>query len=136
MKLNLVPLLASAILLVIPLKAQIASAQSRPAEIFPILSGVELTEQQQSQIGQIRVEVRSQIQGILREEQRNRFKASLEQGEGIRKAIAAMNLTPEQATQLRQVFQSARSQYTSILTQEQKQKLRQNIRTLLLERRG
>lgn len=88
-------------------------------------TGLELTQQQRTQMEQIHRNTRSQMEAILTPEQKQRFQAALEQRQGMRSAIAAMNLSPEQQTQLRNIIQSARTQKDAILTSEQKQQLQE-----------
>ncbi len=44
------------------------------------------------------------MEATLTAEQKQQFQAALEQGRGMRGAIAAMNLSPEQQTQLRNIM--------------------------------
>lgn len=88
-------------------------------------TGLELTQQQRTQMEQIHRNTRSQMEAILTPEQKQSFQAALEQRRGMRAAIAAMNLSPQQQTQLRNIMQSARTQKDAILTSEQKQQLQE-----------
>lgn len=88
-------------------------------------AGLELTQEQQNQMQQIRRNTRSEIEAILTSEQKQQFQAALEQRRGMRSAIAAMNLSPEQQTQLRNIMQSAKAQKDALLTSEQKQQLQE-----------
>jgi Spy/CpxP family protein refolding chaperone len=133
MKLKLMSMLVGGIVLMTPFISRTTWAQPRSTEPLPIMAGVELTQQQESQLAQIRRQIRTEIENILSTEQRNQFKATWQQGEGLRSAIAAMNLTPEQKTQLREVFQSTRSRFANTLTPEQRQRLRQNLQQLTLQ---
>ncbi|NJP10618.1 MAG: hypothetical protein HC866_15030 [Leptolyngbyaceae cyanobacterium RU_5_1] len=116
--------------MIAPLVTPIA-VKAAPLGDLPVLSGIELTQQQEDQLAQARRQVRSQLEAIVSPEQRNQFKAALEQRDGLRDAIAAMNLSPEQKAQIRQVLQSSRSQFSGILTAQQKQQLWQNLRSRL-----
>lgn len=127
MKLKLLAIVLGSIVLGTPLVLKSAWAQTTASPI-PLMTGVELTQQQETQLAQIRRQTWTQIQQILSREQLNEFKAAMEQGAGLRGAIAAMNLSPEQKTQLRQVFQSGRQQMGAVLRPEQKQQFRQNLR--------
>lgn len=118
---------AGALIAIAPFSAQLAQAQ--PArQLYPMLTGLELTQPQQAQLQVMANQTRSQIEQILRPEQRTALQTALSQGQPLPQAISSMNLTNEQTAQLRQVLQAARQQAASILTPEQKQQLRQNLR--------
>lgn len=135
MKRKLMTMLAGGLILITPFIAKAGWAQSAANAPFPIMNGVELSQQQEAQLQQVRLQTRAQIEQILTPEQRNQFKASLERGEGIQKAIAAMNLSTEQKSQLQTVFRSAREQFGNTLTPEQKQQIRSNVRSTIMQRR-
>jgi periplasmic protein CpxP/Spy len=128
---KLLATVAGMVVLVSPFTSTTAKAQS--ANDVPILSGIELTQSQENQFAQLRSQVRSQIEAILTPEQIAQFKASLEQRQGLRAAIASMNLSQNQKQDLRRIFQSSRTQVNSTLTPEQKQQLRKNIRAKVLD---
>lgn len=131
MKLKLIALVTGTVLLLTPLSAGFVNAQTDP---FPALAGLELTQQQQTQLTQLRQQTRTQVESILTPQQREQFKATLIEKKSLQSAIAALNLTPQQTDQLRQVLQSARTQVSSILTPEQQQQLRQKIRSTVRNR--
>ncbi len=109
-----------------------AKAQTAPlTELFPILSGVQLTTQQKIQVVELGSQAQSQIGNIVTSEQRNRFRTALAQGSGFVEAIAAMKVTPEQQTQLQGVFRSTQTQLISIFTPAQRQRILENVRSLL-----
>jgi len=135
MQLKLISMLAGAVVLVAPLTTMIAHAQSNaPNQQFPILSGIELTQEQKTQLAQLRQETRASIEKILTQEQRNQFITALEQGQDFKSAIAAMNLSPEQKTQLRSVFQSAQAKFANTITPEQRRQLFQNVGSRMMQR--
>ena len=125
------PLLAGAIAIIVTVIPGIAQAQTvnLPTELFPVLSGVELTQQQQEQLSQIRLSTRSQLENILTTDQHEQLITNLEQGEGLLAAFSAMNLSADQQSQLRKVFQSTRSQLRSIITPEQRNQILSNLRS-------
>jgi Spy/CpxP family protein refolding chaperone len=127
MKRQLISLLTGSLVLVASVVA-ILPVHADPLEM-PMLSGIELSQEQEDQLAAARQQVRSQLEAITTPEQQQQFRAALEQGQGLRAAIAAMDLSSEQRTQVRQVFQASRSQFSEILTPEQRQQLRQNLRT-------
>src|ERR687886_111909 len=92
----------------------VVKAQTAPlTEIFPILSGVELTTQQKIQLAELGSQTQAQFEKIVTPQQRDQFRASLAQGKGFIEALAAMNITPDQQTQLQGVFRSAQTQLVS-----------------------
>lgn len=133
MKSKLVSLLAGAVLLVTPLTTQLAQAQSAPD--LPILAGVTLTQRQENQLTQIRLRSRQQVEQILTDEQVKQLMAIMQQGGGLRQAIAAINLSADQKAQLKQVFEVTRKDMANTLTPEQKQQLKQNLRQQIMQRR-
>jgi periplasmic protein CpxP/Spy len=130
LKHRLITVFAGAVMLLSPLAASTVHAQT------PILSGVEITQEQDAKLAQIRSQTRSQIQAVLTPDQISQFKTALEQNQGLRKAIASMNLSADQKTQLRSIFQSTRTQLTSTFTPEQRQQLRQNVMSQLRQTFG
>jgi hypothetical protein len=100
-------------------------------EIFPVLSGVDLTTQQKIQLAEIASNVQTEIGKIVTSDQQKQFRAALGQGKGFPEALAAMNVTPEQQKQLQGVFVSVRTQLVSTFTQAQRQKILDNMRSLL-----
>uniref|UniRef100_B8HNY6 LTXXQ motif family protein n=1 Tax=Cyanothece sp. (strain PCC 7425 / ATCC 29141) TaxID=395961 RepID=B8HNY6_CYAP4 len=132
MKRTLIALLGVGALVLLSITAGISLAQTRlnPAKLksFQILSDLNLSESQQNQLQQLRSATRGKIEALLTQEQKQRFWAALQQGEGVRAAIAAMNLNDQQKTELRDIFQSSRTQWATILTPAQKQKLQENLR--------
>jgi periplasmic protein CpxP/Spy len=132
MKRKLLSLIVGGFVLVAPVITPMA-AQANSLGDLPILSGIELTQQQEDQLAQARRQVRSEIEAIVSPEQKNRFKTALERGDGLRAAIAAMNLSSDQKVQVRQVLQASRSTFSSILTAEQRQQLRQNVRSRFMQ---
>ncbi len=128
MQQKIISMLVGGIVLLTPLIPNVSWAQPTPSDPISTLVGIELTQQQETQLTQIRTQTRSQIENILTPEQRNQFKAALERREGIRSAIRVMNLSAAQKTQLQSIFQTTRSQLTSLLTPEQKRQLIQSLR--------
>lgn len=135
MELKLVPALAGALALTVvaaPLavKAELKqSNQSAPEQIQnqPKPAGVELTQQQKSQMNEIRRDTRARIEKLLTPQQQEQLKATLQSRQGGQAAFAAMKLSPEQQTQLQGILQSAQARAEAILTPEQRQQLQQNF---------
>lgn len=134
MKLTLVPALAGALALTVaaaPLavKAEPKQSNSAPEQVQnqPKPVGVELTQQQKSQMNEIRRDTRARIEKLLTPQQREQFKAAVQSRQGGQTAFAAMKLSPEQQNQLQGILQSAQSRAEAILTPEQRQQLQRNF---------
>lgn len=91
-----------------------------------------LSEEQKTQIQQIRQNTRTQIEGILTLEQRQQLEAAKqqrqnqpEQGQRPKRGFASLNLTEEQKTRMREIKESEKNQIKGILTTEQRQQLEQ-----------
>jgi hypothetical protein len=102
------------------------------AELFPVLSGVELTAQQKIQLAELATDTQTQLDQIVTTDQREKFRSTLAAGKGFSEALAAMNVTPAQQSQMQSVFLSTRTKLVSTFTQEQRQKILDNVRSLLM----
>ncbi len=100
-------------------------------EIFPFLSGIELTSQQKIQLADLGSQALSQFEQIVTADQRTQFRTALGQGKSLAEALTVMNITPQQQTQLQGAFRTATQQLISTLTPAQRQKILQNMQTLL-----
>jgi len=132
---RLIALIAGTTIALSPFVNSLAQAQTT-GQMFPLLAGIELTQQQQTQLNEMRKQTRNQIEQIIRPEQIAAFRSAIDQGQTFQQAVATVNLSPDQKAQLRQVLQAARQQASSILTTEQKQQLKQNLRAKVLQRFG
>jgi Spy/CpxP family protein refolding chaperone len=129
MKRTVMAWIVSSVILMAPLSAMAAPASH---ETFPLLSSLELTQQQEDQLTQLRSQVRGQIETVVTPKQIEQFKGALQEKKGLRTAISAMNLSTEQRSQLRSIFRNTRTEFAKVLTPEQKQKMRQTILSLIL----
>ena len=102
--------------------APIQLAQNPPARP-PAQGGIQLSPKQQSQIEQIRGNVRKQIEGVLTKDQRTQVKTAMEAGKPPREAFAALSFTPQQKNQLQQIMISSQQQMEGVLTNDQKAEL-------------
>lgn len=100
-------------------------------EIFPVLTGVDLTAAQKIQLAELGSNVQTEIGKIVSPEQRKQFQTSLGEGKGFTEALAAMNITPDQQKQMQGMFVSIRTQLVSTFTPAQRQKILENMRSLL-----
>ncbi|MBD2436683.1 Spy/CpxP family protein refolding chaperone [Nostoc sp. FACHB-110] len=102
-----------------------------------------LTDAQKTRIQEIQRNTRSQLEGVLTQEQKDQLKAAFEARRAQRQAnqgqqrqpgertgrpgkdFAGLNLTEAQKTQIRQIRESSKQQIEAVLTSEQKAKLQQ-----------
>jgi Spy/CpxP family protein refolding chaperone len=137
MKIKLMPMLAGAIVLGAIATPFALNAQANPSA-QPLLaqaqqhqskwSQLNLTEQQQQQMRQIREETRTQMQSILTPEQQQKLQAAMQNDQGRnhqawREVMAS--LTDEQKAKKRELMQQQKSRFEAILTAVQKQQLEQ-----------
>lgn len=135
MKRKLMPLFVGAIALTLAATPLALQAQSnRSIQDSPQFAGVELTQEQQDELTQIREETRAQIEAILTPEQLELFRAAKESGQVRREAFAAMNLSDEQRAEIREIRESAKAQSQEILSPEQQEQIRENVRSLRQQR--
>ena len=131
MKLKLLPMLAGAIALTITAAPVAVKAQSNQppgqAQNGSQIAGVNLTQQQQNQLAQIRRDTRVQIDAILTPKQRDQFKVAMQSPQGRRAAFTAMNLSDEQKSHMQAIIQSAQSRAEAILTPQQRQQIQKYI---------
>lgn len=89
------------------------------------LSTLNLTTEQQTQMRQIKESARAQIENILTEEQKNRWRTATEGGEKNRQIWSSLNLTSEQQAQIQSIREDSKQKMKAILTPEQQQQLEQ-----------
>jgi protein CpxP len=102
-------------------QAPVRLAQTQPTK--PNQGGIQLTPQQQTQIEQIRGNVRKEIEQVLTKEQQTQIKTAMEAGKPPREAFAALRFTPKQQTQLQKIFITSQQQMEAVLTSDQKAEL-------------
>ena len=137
MKIKLMPMLAGAIVFGAIATPFALNAQANPSA-QPLLaqaqqhqskwSQLNLTEQQQQQMRQIREETRTQMQSILTPEQQQKLQAAMQNGQGRnnqawREVMAS--LTDEQKAKKRELMQQQKSRFEGILSAQQKQQMEQ-----------
>jgi Spy/CpxP family protein refolding chaperone len=117
-------------IMVAPITTSVALAEPASlTQLFPALVGIQLTPEQQAQLGTLTNETLPKVQSVLTPEQQTQFNTALTQGKGVRVALLSLNLSIAQQMQLRHLLQSARSQVTQTLTPEQQQQLRSNVQS-------
>ncbi|WP_051470221.1 hypothetical protein [Fischerella sp. PCC 9605] len=67
------------------------------------------TPQQQSQLEQTQRNTLQEVSAVLTPEQQQQFQNALNQGQGIRSALASLNLSEEQQTQLQAIMESSKT---------------------------
>jgi hypothetical protein len=76
--------------------------------------------QQQTQIEQIRANVRKQIEQVLTKEQNAQIKAALSSGKTFSQALDGLKFTPQQITQFEQIMVRSQQQMEAVLTPNQR----------------
>ncbi|PMB19710.1 hypothetical protein [Fischerella thermalis] len=108
----------------VPLQLAQANQQLQPPRI-------QLSQQQQQKIAQIRANARNSIEKVLTQKQRDQIKTAMQSGQPPQQAFAALDFTPQQKTQLQQILVSSQQQMEAVLTPQQKKQLdqyRENLR--------
>ncbi len=134
MKFKFISLIAGAVaiaFLATPLgaKAQDTSSGPSPGVTQPTqhhspYADLNLTQQQQDQLAQIKSDTHSRINQVLTSDQQNQLQAAIQAGQKRGEAFKSLNLSQEQMTQIKQIWQSSRQQMRAVLTPEQQQQLR------------
>jgi periplasmic protein CpxP/Spy len=100
------------------------------AQLFPALSTVQLTSEQQTQLTTMSQQALPNIQKLLTPDQQAQFQTALSQGQSVRGAVQSLHLSISQRVQIMNQLRPLRSQIEAILTPEQRQQIQQNIRAL------
>jgi periplasmic protein CpxP/Spy len=105
--------------------ARLAQAQAQPQPTKPAQpsGGIQLTPEQQTQIEQIRLGVRKQIEEVLTPDQRKTIQTAMQSGKSGREAFQGLKFTPTQQNKLRQIMLSSQQQMEAVLTSDQKAEL-------------
>jgi periplasmic protein CpxP/Spy len=113
----------------LPLAAQASptqiAAQSTQTKAGP-MNGVKLTDVQRAKMQEIRQRSAQQINGLLRPDQKDKYKAARQQGLSQQKALQSLGLDSSQKTQIKKIMQAARQDIQKVLTPEQVEQIRQN----------
>lgn len=128
MKKRLISWLVSGLMLSNSMFPLIARADSTLAtSLSPVLTEIELTPSQQSQLETLSQQTQSQLDNLLTSEQKEQLNNALSQGNDLRTAVRSLNLSRQQRRQMRNIFQTLRSQLNTILTSEQKQQIQESL---------
>ena len=103
--------------------APVRLAQTQPTKPPQQSGGIQLTPQQQTQIEQIRGNVRKQIEQVLTKDQRTQIQTAMQSGKSGREAFQGLTFTPKQKTQLQQIMVSSQQQMEAVLTSDQRAEL-------------
>jgi Spy/CpxP family protein refolding chaperone len=143
MKLKNLSLIAAAIALsltAVPFAVNAQQISQTPTQVKPARNGpferLGLSEEQKTQIQEIRRNTKAQMEGILTPEQKQQLEAAKQarqgqprqqtsQGQRPKRGFASLNLTEEQKTKMREIRESEKNQIQAILTPEQQQQLKQ-----------
>ncbi|MEO1590405.1 MAG: hypothetical protein AAFU71_03820 [Cyanobacteria bacterium J06632_22] len=95
----------------------------RKGGIEALAEALNLTEDQKAQFETLRTNTRTEVEGVLTEEQISTFRSTLGDGDDFRAAMRSLDLSDSQRTALRGIFESSRESAQDILTEEQQQQL-------------
>lgn len=133
MKFKLMPMLAGLISLTVVTTPFIAKAQDSGSESLPQttqqtqrhspFANLNLTQQQQDQLAQIKSDTQARINQVLTSDQQAQLQNARQSGEKPWQAFKSLNLSPQQKDQIKQIRQSSRQQMKAVLTPEQQQQM-------------
>jgi hypothetical protein len=132
MKSKLIPILTGAMILGASLTTTVATAQTTTSltQMFPALSGISLTQEQQTQLEQLAGQTLPEVENVLTPEQRTQFTQSLAEGKGVTVALLSANPSTQQQKQIRDILVSKKTKITQTLTPQQKRQVMQNLWSL------
>lgn len=122
------------ILISMQMLGQIPLVNAQPKslqQLFPALTAVKLTPNQQSQIEKLAETNIAKAEVLLSPSQKSQLQDSLAQGKSIRETVPQLNLSFSQRMEVAQVFESMRSQIGQVLTPEQQQQAITYSRSLI-----
>jgi periplasmic protein CpxP/Spy len=86
---------------------------------------LDLTTEQKTKMQQLRESTRTQIEGVLNPEQRQKFQQISNQRQSNKSTWQGLNLTAEQKTQIQSIRKANREQFQALLTPAQKTQIQQ-----------
>jgi uncharacterized membrane protein len=129
MKSKLVSILTGA--MVLTATTTVVQAQTTPlTQMFPALSGVSLTQEQQTQLEQLSQQTLPEVKNVLTDEQQSKFQAALAEGKGVRVALLSVNPSVQQTNQIRDILQAKKTQIAKTLTSQQQRQVMRNLWSL------
>jgi Spy/CpxP family protein refolding chaperone len=119
--------------LILSVPALASLAQARPNLGFGLIADgsskymnrLDLTAEQKTKMQQLQASTRTQIEGVLTPEQRQKFQQIYNQRQANKSDRQALNLTTGQRTQLQAIRQANRTQFQALLTPAQQAQFRQ-----------
>jgi hypothetical protein len=116
---------------VVPITSSVARAETTSlTQLFPALTGVQLTPQQQSELQNLSDQTLPKVRELLTSEQQAQFNKFLAEGKGVRGAVLSLNLSIRQKRQISNILQPLKSKASSILTPTQQQQVQRNMQTM------
>ncbi|NJR14758.1 MAG: P pilus assembly/Cpx signaling pathway, periplasmic inhibitor/zinc-resistance associated protein [Calothrix sp. CSU_2_0] len=134
MKFKALSLLAGAVVLTLTTTSFAVNAQSRSNTPLVVAQAQQLPEKfqrlglsdsQTSKIGNIYSQMRSEISGVLTEEQRQQYQSAIQNGTPEKQAFKSLQLSEEQKTQIKAIKNTKKEEIQGVLTPEQRQQLQQ-----------
>ncbi len=134
MKFKALSLLAGAVALTLATTNVAVNAQTNLSTPLVVAQAQELPEKfqrlglndaQRSQISEIYSQMRSEISGVLTEEQRQQYQSAVQNGTPEKQALKSLQLSEEQKTQVKAIKDAKKEQIQGLLTEEQRQQLQQ-----------
>jgi hypothetical protein len=122
--------LAATTIAMVPLAVK-AQTPVSVSSVFPLLSGIQLTAQQQIDLADLGASTVAQFDKIISPDQKAQFRKALADNKEFGEALAAMKITDDQQKQMQGVFSSAQQKLISTLTPAQRQKVLDNMRAMM-----
>jgi periplasmic protein CpxP/Spy len=132
MKFKALSLLAGAVALTLTTTNFVSNAQSdsnvplviaQAQELPEKFQSLGLSDEQKSQIRDIYSQMRSEVSGVLTEEQRQQYQSAVQSGTPEKQALKSLQLSDEQKTQVKAIKDAKKEQIKGVLTEEQRQQL-------------
>jgi hypothetical protein len=115
----------------VPVAASVARAETTSlTQLFPALTGVQLTPKQQSELQSLSEQTLPKIRKLLTPEQQAQFNKFLAEGKGVRSAVLSLNLSNRQRMQIYSLLQPLKSKVSTILTPAQQQQVQRNLEAM------
>jgi Spy/CpxP family protein refolding chaperone len=108
-----------------PVTAKEATPTMQPQKPGGMATKLNLSKDQEAKIKTIRQTVWKQIDGVLTQEQRDKYKLARKTMKP-RQALQSLNLTKEQKVKIKGFLESGKKQISNVLTTEQREMLQKN----------
>ncbi|MEL4896132.1 hypothetical protein [Crocosphaera sp. Alani8] len=120
-------LLLGIVILTIPLSKAINSQVLSLKTMFPVLSIISLTQQQQVELEQLSQKTILEIKNVLTTQQQTQFFQGIEAGKDYRESLAPINMSEAQKQQFRNIVRSVKTQVYRTLTLQQKREIQRRL---------